>query len=349
MNVKPHPTVEPPVYDVLIIGAGMAGLSAATVLESRGLSVAMVDKGRGLGGRLATRRMGELRLDHGGQYFTASDARFQSQVDAWLEAGTIKPWFHTLHFQDDTLDASPRPRYIPTTAGMTSLAKAMAQSLTANVSLGQRVVKLTQTTQGWQAHLEDGAVLEGHQLIVTAPVPQTLALFEESGIALSEAQAQVLARVEYAPSLAVMAVTPKGFPAFEFQQGLAFTGNSPVRWLACNVAKYNQASDAQQAFTIHSTPEYAKRHFEAPLEAVQQDLLGAIEAVSHVNPSDYEVVQTHRWRYALVEKSVEGAVFPVDLPKGFPPCYLAGDAFGTGARIETAWVSGFETALLISQ
>ncbi len=351
MNIKTTQDLEQKTYDVLIIGAGMAGLSAAKVLEAEGLSVALIDKGRGLGGRLATRRMGELRLDHGGQYFTASDVRFQAEVDAWLEAGIVKPWFNTLNFQDGTPDAHPRPRYIPTEAGMTALPKALAQALKADAFLGQRVVKLTQAGQKWQAHLEnnteDGAILEGRQLIVTAPVPQTLALLDASGIALSEAQAHALASVAYAPSIAVMAVSKHGSPVFDYPNGVAFTGKVPVRWLACNVAKYEQASDNQQAFTVHSTPEYAKAHFDDPLEVLQNDLLLAVEDITQIKPSDYETVQTHCWRYALVETPLADPVFALDLPTDFPPCYLAGDSFGTGAKIETAWLSGFETGLLL--
>jgi renalase len=347
MNIKTTENLENKLYDVLIIGAGIAGLSAAKALEDEGLSVALIDKGRGLGGRLATRRIGELRLDHGGQYFTASDARFQAEVDAWLEAGIVKTWFNTLHFQDGTPDAHPRPRYIPSEAGMTALPKALANALKADAFLGQRVVKLTQAGQKWQAHLEDGAILEGRQLIVTAPVPQTLALFEASNIALSDDQAHALASVEYAPSIAVMAVTKHGSPTFEYPQGVAFTGNASVRWLACNIAKYTQTSENQQAYTIHSTPEYAKAHFDDPLEVLQNDLLLAVEGITHVKPSDYETVQTHRWRYALVETPLASPVFALDLPTDFPPCYLAGDAFGRGAKIETAWVSGLETSLLL--
>ncbi|MFN9691077.1 MAG: NAD(P)/FAD-dependent oxidoreductase [Vampirovibrionales bacterium] len=345
MNIKTLETVRETPYDVLIIGAGMAGLSAAKVLEAQGLSVALVDKGRGLGGRLATRRMGELRLDHGGQYFTASDARFQAEVDAWLEQGIVKPWFDSLSFQDGTPDAHPRPRYIPTEAGMTSLPKALAQSLNADAYLGQRVIKLTQDDQKWQAHLEDGAILEGRQLIVTAPVPQTLALLDASGIALSDSQAHALAGVEYAPSIAVMAVTKHGSPAFKHPQGVAFTDDSSVRWLACNVAKYDQTSENQQAFTVHSTPNYAKAHFDDPLEDLQNDLLSAVEGITQISPSDYDTVQVHRWRYALVETPLASPVFALDLPTDFPPCYLAGDAFGMGSKIETAWLSGLETGL----
>ena len=44
---------------ITVVGAGLSGLIAARDLASRGHTVVVVDKGRGVGGRLATRRIGD--------------------------------------------------------------------------------------------------------------------------------------------------------------------------------------------------------------------------------------------------------------------------------------------------
>ena len=62
--------------DVLVIGAGMAGLIAAAELQRAGRRVLVLDKGRGVGGRLASRRIGEASFDHGAQFITARTPRF---------------------------------------------------------------------------------------------------------------------------------------------------------------------------------------------------------------------------------------------------------------------------------
>jgi predicted NAD/FAD-dependent oxidoreductase len=77
----------------LIVGAGIAGLTAAAALEARGWAVVLLDKGRGPGGRMATRRIGESRLDHGAQFFTVRDARFREAANRWEQAGWVAPWF----------------------------------------------------------------------------------------------------------------------------------------------------------------------------------------------------------------------------------------------------------------
>jgi predicted NAD/FAD-dependent oxidoreductase len=51
--------------DVLIVGAGVAGLSCAKVLASAGKKVCVVERSRGVGGRCATRRIDGQPVDHG--------------------------------------------------------------------------------------------------------------------------------------------------------------------------------------------------------------------------------------------------------------------------------------------
>ena len=55
----------------VIIGSGSAGLACARTLAAAGLGPVVLDKGRGIGGRLATRRVGAMQFDHGAQYVTA--------------------------------------------------------------------------------------------------------------------------------------------------------------------------------------------------------------------------------------------------------------------------------------
>jgi hypothetical protein len=79
-----------------IVGEGMAGLACAEGLAAQGHDVVLLDKGRGPGGRMSTRRMrtaaGDAFFDHGAQYFTVRDEAFRRRVDAWLAQGTVAAW-----------------------------------------------------------------------------------------------------------------------------------------------------------------------------------------------------------------------------------------------------------------
>ena len=48
-------------YDVIVVGAGLAGLRAARVLEDNDLSVLLIEKNHEVGGRLASNSDRRLR------------------------------------------------------------------------------------------------------------------------------------------------------------------------------------------------------------------------------------------------------------------------------------------------
>ena len=104
-----------------IVGAGIAGLSCAERLQAAGHAVRVFDKGRGAGGRMATRRValpsGDVAFDHGAQYFTARDPHFATMVAEWHASGVVAPWPSA---GDDAWVGTP---------GMNAVVKAMAQPL----------------------------------------------------------------------------------------------------------------------------------------------------------------------------------------------------------------------------
>ena len=86
----------------LVVGAGIAGLSAAHVLQDRGHSIVVMEKARRPGGRVATRHilngeadrpeLSSLAFDHGAQYFTARNARFVREVERWHRDRVVQVW-----------------------------------------------------------------------------------------------------------------------------------------------------------------------------------------------------------------------------------------------------------------
>lgn len=79
--------------DILIIGAGLAGLLAATDLQASGFHPLIVDKGRGVGGRLASRRIGSTTFDHGAQFITARTPRLAALLSEWQRLGLVTEWY----------------------------------------------------------------------------------------------------------------------------------------------------------------------------------------------------------------------------------------------------------------
>ncbi|MFN8448700.1 MAG: NAD(P)-binding protein [Anaerolineae bacterium] len=78
--------------DVLIVGAGLTGLMAGRVLTDAGLQVLLVDRGRSVGGRLATRRVGSGARRLPRAVFTVRDAEFGTFVERWIAEGLVFEW-----------------------------------------------------------------------------------------------------------------------------------------------------------------------------------------------------------------------------------------------------------------
>src|SRR5689334_15592868 len=104
----------------VVVGAGLAGLMAGRTLADAGHDVVLLDKGRSPGGRLATRRVGHARLDHGAQFFTVRSDRFAASVDAWERNGWVHEWCRGF-----STPADGYPRYAAA-GGMNALAKHLA-------------------------------------------------------------------------------------------------------------------------------------------------------------------------------------------------------------------------------
>jgi phytoene dehydrogenase-like protein len=86
---------------IAVIGAGIAGSACAHALMLAGHEVDVLDKSRGPGGRLATRRVewvdrqGQActtRLDHGAVGLTARSDALRSFLEAALDAGWLAEW-----------------------------------------------------------------------------------------------------------------------------------------------------------------------------------------------------------------------------------------------------------------
>jgi predicted NAD/FAD-dependent oxidoreductase len=317
--------------DVIMIGAGISGLMCATELQKAGLLVQLIDKGRGFGGRMATRRMAGGRLDHGAQYFTVRDPLLQDYVDQWLEAGVIKEWFR--HLPEDHNPAG-YPRYCGIN-GMTDVPKYLAKNL--QVHRSEHACKLTRKKKGWKVKTLSGNRYFGRHLVITAPLPQALALLDASRITLPEPIDEAFRQIQYEKGLTTMAILdgPSGLP----EPGGLKIDDGVLSWLADNRMK--GISPAVSAVTIHANGMFAAQHWGSPNAIRGQKML---EAAAPYLASKVLEYNCHRWGFAIAQKVWSERFFmEEDLQ-----LTLAGDSFG-GPRIEGAALSGLAAAKQIGE
>jgi renalase len=322
-------------YDrILVVGAGISGLSAARHLVDAGAGVTVFEKARGVGGRMSTRRLGRARMDHGAQSFTATAPAFRRLVDGWLEANCAKKWFGNPAEPGD----EGRPTYRGLT-GMNEIPKLLARGL--DIRAACRVLKLTREDGGYTAVTEEGTVYRGRRVLLTAPVPESLALLDAGGIELPADSNELLRGIEYAPCFAVLAVL-SGASAIPAPGGMKLT-DGPISFIADNSIK--GISSQPSALTIHATEEYSRSRIDADPDEVSRELL---DAAKPWLGSEVEEVQVHRW---LHSRPLTRTAEPFHVVQDSGPAMalvFAGDAFG-GVGVEGATLSGLAAGEWLSR
>ena len=305
---------------VVIVGAGLSGLTAAHELTKQGHSVVVFDKGRGVGGRLATRRAGNATFDHGAQFFTVRSEEFRERVNEWIAAGVVREWCRGFDSEDG------HPRYVGA-QGMTSIAKHLARDL--NVRTSSLVFSLVQNNTDWTVITDDGEKHQAVAVLLTAPLPQTFSLMFSANI---EMPAE-MRKIDYQRTLGLLVtlVTPTDniAPPGGMQNPdhvFSFIGDNSAKGI-CSAT----------ALTFHANADWSAKHFELSTEEIGAALLNA--AQPWLNGALIAHREVKKWRFATPEN-----VWP-------EACWLhesgslaiAGDAFN-GPKVEGAFLSGLAAA-----
>ncbi|NNE89514.1 MAG: FAD-dependent oxidoreductase [Silicimonas sp.] len=296
-----------------IIGAGLAGLACARELTERGADAVIFEKGRGLGGRLSTRRAdGGIQFDHGAQYLVARNEGFLAMLQQAEAAGFAARW---------PLDCG-EPAFVGT-PGMTGLAKYLAPGL--NIRKGVRITQILPSDGGWRLDWDNGSETFD-QVVITAPAPQTADLLPRG-----HAMAKALEAVAMTPCLALMVGLPKDV---DVSLVTADEPTDEIAWIARDDAKPGRPDTT--CIIAHASPEWSAQHLELEFDEIAARMLPLVsEVIGYELTPDALYVAAHRWRYGLVTR-----------PLG-QPCLVdetgtlfAGGDWCLGPTAGDAWISG---------
>lgn len=314
---------------IAVIGAGVAGLSAAHALQDRGHQVRVFEKGPIAGGRVATRHMraiemprglagATLAFDHGAQYFTVRDDRFSFRVAEWERDRAIAKWNGRLVYFDaegwEDVDEGTN-RYVGT-PDMHSIAVAMVQGL--EITYNHKVESLQPLRH------------EFDHIVIAVPPPQALALVAEVPVLANR-----LSQVHMKPSWTVMAAFEEKVPApFD----AAFVNGSALGWIARNNSKPKRDWKVD-AWVLQATTAWSETHNDDRPDDVGAFLMEAFEDLVRKGLPKAFFATVHRWRHAAADPPL--AIGAIHDPES--RLTLCGD-WCVGSRIEDAFVSGLAAA-----
>ena len=316
--------------DVIIVGAGLAGLMAARTLQERGIRPVVLEKTRRPGGRMATREIDGGLADHGAQFFTVRDPAFKAAVDRWVEEGLVFEW--SRGWSDGSLanTGDGHPRYA-VKDGMNALPAYLARGLDVrgNVSL----VAVRRTDDHWEVEDENGTRQRTRAVLLTPPVPQSLALLEKGQFPLPREQQLLLSAIVYEPCLTVM-FHVEGEITLP-PPGVIQRPQAPIFWIADNQRK--GISPNVRLITMQAGSGYSRQLFDAPDESIfrafRTDLLPFMGGHTKIVKAELK-----RWLHSQPSSTYPDRCLVIE---GAAPLVFAGDAFG-GPRVEGAVLSGID-------
>ncbi len=310
---------------VAILGAGVAGASAARALADRGIAVRVYDKGRAPGGRATTRMRDGAHFDHGAQYFTARDPAFIAAVQALRARGVVQPWQPRLVAIDGAgvQELVSREERWVAQPGMAALAAALLEGIDLHCS--RRVVGCARDTHGWWLELADGR-RDGPfaALLCTLPATQAVDLLK------AEPVANGAAAIRFAPCWALMLAFDQ---PLDLDFDAAFVNAGALSWIARDGSKPGRPTG--ERWLVHAGAEFSRAHLEAAAEEVAPKLLQAFFDATGAAPVAPTGMSAHRWRYALADAPLHMGALADDARR----IALGGD-WCCGSRIEGAWLSG---------
>ncbi|HEY4331632.1 MAG TPA: FAD-dependent oxidoreductase [Ilumatobacteraceae bacterium] len=312
---------------VVVVGAGLSGIIAASELTAAGHDVIALERGRSPGGRLATRRIGAATLDHGAQFFTIRSDAFAAIVEPYLTSGLVYEWCRGF-----TDGGDGYPRYA-VHGGMNALAKSLAADVDVRCNSFVFVIRRGGVgAPAWEVGLDDGTSVAADALVLTCPTPQSSALLLSAEVVLPAE----LRAADYDRTLAVLLTLDRA-STMAAPGGLQ-NPNDVMSFITDNQRK---GISTTPALTVHANAAWSQAHWNddpamiiAALAAAAAPFTGAATIVE---------AQLKKWRFATPR-----SIWPEPCwVAADAPVVVAGDAFA-GPKIEGAALSGLAAAAAIS-
>lgn len=273
---------------IAIIGAGLAGLTAARILSHRGARIAIFEKSRGIGGRLSTRRTDFGSIDHGTPYIETSAPKFRALLTGLSNLGSATHWEPQGKTSDDfwhigmpRMSAMLKPMAEQTRVHFETEVKGLAPNADKGIDIAFEVKQ--EGDEGPKV-----AVSNFDRVILAIPAPQAARLLGESGTVF-----EPINNVVMAPCWTGLFAFEGPIAALQ-NHCLSFTDDD-VAWLGHNGSKPDRTPGT---YVMHMTPEFSNRELEQERDVMAGQLLKKLQIIAGETLPTPLYAKAHRWRFA---------------------------------------------------
>ncbi|MFT4967356.1 MAG: renalase [Candidatus Deianiraeaceae bacterium] len=273
---------------IAIIGAGISGLTLARKL-SETHDVEIFEKARGVGGRMSTRRVDDLRYNHGCQLFTAHSDQFQGFCTQMINQGVIKKFSgKVINMQNSQAkEMKSNKVYYLSYPYMNSLCKHLVKNL--QIHLNTRITNITRSHHKWVLKSEDQTFRDFDILLITIPSPQVSDLLPKT--------------FQYLPQIKQIHMSPCFALILRFNKNLAMNYSvanivdSPIKAIFVNNLQSNSV-ESPTTIVSHATSTWSTQNIDCNQAEIANTLQQALQRFIHFKKTDIQYFVVHLWRYA---------------------------------------------------
>lgn len=283
-------------FDYAIIGAGFSGAYIAGQIAKSGKTVVLIDKARGTGGRMSSKRLSmdehAVGFDLGAAFFEVTHADFEQYLCT----------------RDDvsmSVAATGKLAYaVPRNSAIARGAVGAAETV-----FGARVLGASFRDGVWQLQLDRSGQeesLKARTCIVATPPKQAAQILGEEHALFPELDA-----VEHEAQWVAMLGLARGSAQAEALRSVSSSGvfqSKVIQSMILDHEKQGRSVDAQiEPFVVHLTPEWTRQNLDLKPEQVAKIIIE--ELASSISFSEQELAEAilmqhvHRWLYARPLKS----------------------------------------------
>jgi predicted NAD/FAD-dependent oxidoreductase len=327
-------------HDVLVLGAGVAGLQCARRLSGAGADLLVVDRSDKPGGRCATRLFDGEPADYGPLFVHGDDPGFLAAVDA-VPAQRLPGWPARVNgrgtpCQPDAF--APFQTRVAFQEGVNAFPHALAQGLpmrlraqAATVEIGKDGVSLT---------LADGDRLQARDLVLALALEQAVPFLRQLGQADRDRSATgalgVLEMFASIPCLTLGAGYDDSAPLPDWD--ICYPEDEPDLLLMSNESSKRPGTGAR-VLVFQASARWSLKRLERQKEEWGRELLGIVSHRLGPWAAAPRWTHLHRWRYSRLDRANELSG-PLELRIGRSRVGIIGDLFSPGGGLQSAWLSG---------